>query len=88
MNTKGLFAAVKAVCPVESISYGKRDDKSTWRLDFLPQATAEQRAAARAVVAAFDINAPPPAPPPTKTEKALALLVQKGVLTQAEVDAL
>ena len=46
---------LKAVAPVGGISIGDSRDKSTWRIDFKPEATAQQRADAQAVVAAFDV---------------------------------
>lgn len=48
-----LYEAVTAVCPIDGVSIGRKDDKSTWRVDFKDEATAEQRAAARAVVDTF-----------------------------------
>lgn len=50
-----LHAQVSAVCPIEGISIGKQDDKSTWRIDFKEAATKEQQLAARAALDAFDI---------------------------------
>lgn len=49
-----LDAAIKAVAPIHGISVGRKDDKATWRIDFKEEATAEQRAAAQAVIDAFD----------------------------------
>lgn len=46
--------AVLQVCPIHGISMGKRTDKSTWRIDYAPEATDEQKAAAVAVVDAYD----------------------------------
>lgn len=48
-------AAVTAVCPVESISFPRRADKSTWIIKFRTEATAAQRAAAQTVIANFDL---------------------------------
>lgn len=84
-NTRGLYEAVAAVCPIESISYGRKDDKQTWRIDFLPEATDEQRAAAQAVVDAFDPSIDPP-PVKTRIEKLADLMVANGLLTREEVD--
>lgn len=36
------------------VSIGRKDDKSTWRIDFAPEATDEQMANAAQIVAAFD----------------------------------
>jgi hypothetical protein len=49
-----LDAAVKAVCPIYGVSVGIVSDKATWRIDFRPEATTQQRAAAQAVVTSFD----------------------------------
>lgn len=42
--------------PVYGISIGSKDDKSTWRIDFAPEATDEQKAQAAQLVAAFDVE--------------------------------
>lgn len=52
-----LDAALRAVAPILGVSIGRQDDKSTWRIDFAPEATTEQRAAAQGVVDAFDAAA-------------------------------
>ena len=46
---------VRAVAPIDGVSIGHRDDKTTWRVDFRPEATRAQRDAAAAVLAAFDV---------------------------------
>lgn len=56
MNIVELDKALKAVCPILGVSIGRVNDKSTWRIDFTDEATSEQRAAAQAVVDAFDVN--------------------------------
>ena len=50
-------AAVSAVCPVVGVSIGVPVDKQTWRIDFHPEATTQQRANAQAAVDAFDVAA-------------------------------
>src|SRR5690606_25589695 len=52
-----IHEAVAAVCPIVGVSVGTPNDKSTWRIHYAPDATDEQRAAAIAVVEAFDIAA-------------------------------
>lgn len=48
-----LDTAVRAVCPhIVGVSVGRRDDKSTWRVEFGDAATADQRRAAESVMAA------------------------------------
>lgn len=44
--------------PIDGVSIGDLNDRSTWRVDFRPEATPAQRAQAVAIVAAF---APPTA---------------------------
>jgi hypothetical protein len=41
-----LHAAIEAVCPITGVAIGRIDDRQTWRIDFAPEATAYQRAAA------------------------------------------
>lgn len=50
-----LFNRIRDIAPVDGISFGQRDDKSTWRIDFKPEATAQQRRDVQAVVDAFDV---------------------------------
>lgn len=57
MISAKLDAAIKAVCPIHGISIGRKDDKSTWRIDFKDEASAQERAAAQAVLNAFDLAA-------------------------------
>ena len=61
INTPGiapiLSRQLSAVAPVDGVSIGDRADKSTWRIDFKPEATVQQRVDAQAVVAAFDVAA-------------------------------
>lgn len=42
--------------PVSGISIGRNDDRSTWRIDFAPEATDEQKAHAAQIVAEFDLE--------------------------------
>lgn len=48
--------ALKAVCSIHGVSFGKLRDKATWRIDFKDEATDAQRAAALSELAAFDIQ--------------------------------
>lgn len=52
-----LAQKIALVCPIDGVSIKDPTDKTTWRIDFRTAATADQRTAAHAVVAAFDINA-------------------------------
>ena len=42
--------------PVIGISIGRKNDSSTWRIDFAPGATDEHKDRAAQIVADFDIN--------------------------------
>ena len=43
--------------PITGISIGRKDDRLTWRIDFAPDATDEQKSQAAQIVAAFDVAA-------------------------------
>ena len=73
-----LDAAIRAVCPIHGVSIGKKDDKSTWRIDFKDEATTEQRASAQAVIDAFD---PVAAEQPTPLER-IAEMEKNGIPEQ------
>ena len=63
MIAAALDAAIKAVCPIHGVTIGRPADKKTWSLHFKDEATPAQRAAAEAVLNAFDEKAdytPPP----------------------------
>jgi hypothetical protein len=51
-----LHAAIAAVCPIHGVSIGRKDDKATWRIDFAPEASKEQKTAAAAAMAGFDVQ--------------------------------
>ena len=53
MNAR-LYTAISAACPVVGVSVGTPGDIGTVRIDYGPAATAPQRAAAEAALAAFD----------------------------------
>ena len=48
-----LHNAVAAVCPVEGVSIGRRDDRTSWACQFSEGATDKQRKAAAAVIKNF-----------------------------------
>lgn len=52
--TSRLDAATRAVCPIDGVSVDAATDPPAVRIDYRPEATADQRAAAEAAVAAFD----------------------------------
>jgi hypothetical protein len=74
-----LDTAVKAVCPIHGVSFGRVGDKATWRIDFKDEATAEQRAAAQDVLASFD--------PAAKTPEDLRLEADSAERLQAKLDS-
>jgi hypothetical protein len=53
-----LTEAIEIVCPIHGVAIGSRNDRRTWRIDYKPEATEQQKAAAQAVLLAFDIDAP------------------------------
>lgn len=50
-----LHAAIAAVCPIHGVSIGRKNDKTTWRIDYAPEATDTEKAAAQAALATFDV---------------------------------
>ena len=52
-----LLRQIEAAAPIVSFSYNLDQPKSTWVIEFKPEATAEQRAAAQAVIDGFDVAA-------------------------------
>ena len=45
---------IKLVCPIAGVSFGKIDDKTTWRISFLDEATQSEREAAQTVIDEYD----------------------------------
>lgn len=54
MKIEALDQAIRAACPIDGVSIGKAQDKTTWRIDFKPEATESERAAASAILAQID----------------------------------
>lgn len=77
-----LTAKLHAVCPIDGVSVGSRNDKSTWAISFRPDATPEQRAHAHAVASAFDFDAPA-VPASVRMWQAKAALAAVGKLEAA-----
>jgi hypothetical protein len=46
--------AIKEVCPIHGVSFGKLDDKKTWRIDFSNEATDEQKIEAQKILDGFN----------------------------------
>lgn len=55
-----LHNAIAAVCPIIGISVGTMGDSASVRIDYAGNATEQERAAAQAVLAAFNWNSPDP----------------------------
>ena len=51
--TDTLDQQIKAVCPIDGVSFGKEDKKETWSIQFSPEATMEQKKAAIEVLDNF-----------------------------------
>lgn len=85
-----LHGAVAAVCPIGGVSIGDLNDRSTWRIDFSPDATAPQKAAAQNVLDTFDINAPTSEDVRVKTlnddAQVIDLIAKLKTMSAAEVD--
>jgi hypothetical protein len=45
---------IREVCPIDGISFGDLKKKETWKIDFLPNATLEQKLAAAKVLKEFE----------------------------------
>lgn len=54
-----LHAAIAAVAPIDGVSIGNINDRATWHIAFLTNATDAEKEAATALVAAY-VEAPPP----------------------------
>lgn len=78
-----LHPKLVAVAPVVRVWLGDPSDKTTWTIQFADEATDEQKAAAQAVIDAFDKDAPivPQTITPLQARKALR---QAGVFEQVQ----
>lgn len=48
--------AIKAVCPIHGISFGKLNDKLTWKIHYKDEASDEEKATAEKLLAEFEWN--------------------------------
>ena len=99
ITTQRLMSELEKVSSILGVSIGKLKDKSTWRIDFAPEATAEQKALARQVVDTFSPGTVEDLQPKgrnmseefdrLKAENAALkkALIKKGTLTDAEITA-
>lgn len=73
--TAALDKALRAAgVPIDGVRVGRANDKTTWLVWFTPTATPAHKAAAQAVVDAFDPVAEAAKPKPLTPEQRLALL--------------
>lgn len=56
MNLSKLHDAISAVCPISGVYIGNETDKNTWGFNAIETATAEEIAAAQAVIDAADLT--------------------------------
>jgi hypothetical protein len=77
-----LHDQIAAAAPIDGVAIGRWDDKTTWRVDYTPEATDEQKTAAQAVVTAFDW-ATPSVPASVHMWQAKAALQAAGKLDAA-----
>jgi hypothetical protein len=77
INLGKIHEQIKAVCPIESISIGKLADSSTWKIEFDPAATKDQRDQAQALLNAYD-------PAAEESEKQAKVIAARSTLTQLQ----
>lgn len=53
---EALDQEIQAVCPIEGVSFGKIDDRKTWRIDYAKEANNEQKKKAQEVLEKFEWN--------------------------------
>lgn len=53
MSAAKLDSEIQKACPIYGVSIGRKDDKSTWRIDYKPEATQEQRDIAAAIMESY-----------------------------------
>lgn len=51
-----LDRAIRSVCPIDGVSIGRKSDRSTWRIDFKPEATEAQKLDARNILNSFEFD--------------------------------
>jgi hypothetical protein len=71
--------ALEKVAPIDGVRIGRKDDRSTWDVYFRPEATKEERAAAKAVIESFDPTVI--AESPLTVSGLVKILIDKGVLS-------
>jgi hypothetical protein len=71
--------------PVIGIGIGQIDNKSTWRVDWIGTPTPLMLTQAQAIIDAFDPGSI--VAPKSEHDKLVGLLILKGLITRAELDA-
>lgn len=74
-----LSDALEKVAPISGVRIGRRDDRTTWTVDFRPDATKAEREAAMSIIASFDQNIV--AQEPLTVSGLAKILIDKGVLS-------
>lgn len=78
--SNNLHVAVSAVCRIDGVSVGRKNDKSTWRIDFRPETTIQQRIDAQTIINNFDIDAELRKPELTTLEERIkAIEIKLGI---------
>lgn len=52
-----LYDTISPICPIDGVSIGRKNNKTTWRIDFKDSATEQQKNDAFRIIDKFDINA-------------------------------
>ena len=74
-----LNEALEKVAPISGVRIGRRDDRTTWKVDFHPDATKAEREAAMSILDSFDPNII--AQEPLTASGLAKILIDKGVLS-------
>lgn len=80
-----LAQKIETICPFDTLRVGKEDDRSTWEIIPSANATPEQIATARAVIANFDVEAERLAAISVTPWQAREALRRAGLLADVEV---
>ena len=100
MLAEFLRQKITAVCPIDGVAIEDPSDKSTWRIDFSASATDAQKAAARNMLATFDLAAakdsiahwqqmmPTDEMMARIAEDLIVTLITKGVIVKADLPTL
>src|SRR5437899_12475242 len=83
MDIVSLHKAIAAVCPIDGVSVGDPNDKSTWRIDFSGQPTDQQKVSAQSVVGTWNIGATP-VPEVISDRQFFQQLAVLGIISQDE----